>query len=230
MTIAAAIADAQAALALRQPLDTDLTNIAGVATTSYGRALLAAADNAAIAALLLKGNPEFVVPSTGDYATPTRGATAAATPSQNVAYWTFLPLAANGTIDRLGVEITTGTASTDIRLGLWSDDGNGKPGTLLLDTGALATTSTAFVEATISQAVTVPGVWLGACRQSASGAPLRTVSSVIHKAGFKRNSATVVTQFNLAAWSKSSVSGAFSSNPSGLIGDVTPPVIAVRFA
>ena len=56
------------------------------------------------------------------------------------------------TADRIGVDVTTSAASSNIRLGIYNDS-NGRPDTLLLDAGSVATTSTGLKEITISQAL-----------------------------------------------------------------------------
>jgi hypothetical protein len=56
------------------------------------------------------------------------------------------------TVDRLACQITAG-ASGNLRLGIYADDGNVYPGTLLVDSGNISTSSTGVVTATVSQAL-----------------------------------------------------------------------------
>lgn len=64
-TSIAAVSGLQAALDAKQPLDADLTAIAALATTSYGRALLTAVDGASLAALV---DAYFLTPTEGNAA------------------------------------------------------------------------------------------------------------------------------------------------------------------
>jgi hypothetical protein len=83
-------------------------------------------------------------------------------------YATPFYLAANGTLTRLGAEVTVaGAASTVIRLGLRADN-NGQPGTLLLDAGTVAgdAVSASGVEITGLNLALTPGrYWLTATAQ-----------------------------------------------------------------
>lgn len=74
----------------------------------------------------------------------------------NVVYFQplFLP---NAVIDRIGIEVTTG-ASGNCRIGLYNS-ADGMPSSLIVDGGAISTTSIAVVEATIS-ATTLPATWV----------------------------------------------------------------------
>lgn len=87
---------------------------------------------------------------------------AAVLPSSAVATMTvnsiyYQPIAITGTVNRIGIEITTGVAGL-ARLGLYTNN-NGSPGTLILDAGTVDTTNIALVEATISDMV-LRGEWM----------------------------------------------------------------------
>jgi hypothetical protein len=75
--------------------------------------------------------------------------------SANTAY--AQPIFVVGTATRVGIEVTTGSAGT-CRLGIYTNN-NGVPGTLIVDAGAVDTTSIALVEATINLPVR-DWVWL----------------------------------------------------------------------
>lgn len=82
------------------------------------------------------------------------------------------------TLDRLGIETTVvGTAGAVIRLGLYADDGDGAPGTRILDGGTVDGTILGGLEATISQAVAEGPLWLAAVGQG-SPATQPTVRAV----------------------------------------------------
>lgn len=156
--IAAAVEDASAVF---QPLDSDLTAIAALSTTSYGRALLALADAAAARSAL----SVLHIPSTGTniYIAPA-GARAAATSlggAAGVLYAVPMWVPAN-TYTRIGIYYyNTGTAT--LRLGVWNLDADGQPGTVALDAGTVTCTAGDGIvrkEVTISQAFTAGWYWL----------------------------------------------------------------------
>jgi hypothetical protein len=80
---------------------------------------------------------------------------AVSTISANSIY--YQPISITGTINRIGIEITTGSAGA-ARLGIYSNNG-GIPGTLILDCGTVDTTNIAIVEATIADTV-LRGEWI----------------------------------------------------------------------
>lgn len=80
---------------------------------------------------------------------------AVSTISANSIY--YQPISITGTINRIGIEVTTGVAGA-ARLGLYTNSG-GIPGTLILDCGTVDVTSIALVEATIADTV-FRGEWI----------------------------------------------------------------------
>jgi len=71
------------------------------------------------------------------------------------------PIYLMGTVTRIGIEVTTGSAGA-CRLGLFTNN-NGVPGSLILDAGTVDTTNIAIVEATISPIVLRnEWIWMGA--------------------------------------------------------------------
>src|SRR5690349_6184009 len=81
--------------------------------------------------------------------------TATTTISANVFY--CQPIALVGTINRIGIEITTGSAGA-ARLGLYTNS-NSRPSSLILDAGTVDVTNIALVEATIAD-MPLRGEWL----------------------------------------------------------------------
>ncbi len=69
------------------------------------------------------------------------------------------------TIDRLGIEVTVGAAGL-CRIGLYTND-NGVPGTLIVDGGAIDTSSVAIVEATVSPLILPEWCWIAAVYNAA---------------------------------------------------------------
>lgn len=167
---------------------------------------------------------------TGEYTTQFRASSSTAAPGQNNAYYVYIPIAESCTLDRIGIEVTAGAASSTVRLGLYAAGADGKPGTLLVDAGTVDTSTTGVKEATISQAVTAPGVWACAVRQTANGATLRiSQDGNDHHPRYTRSTASVVTQYSLNCWAQTGVSGALGT-PGTLIGDIGCPLIVLRFA
>lgn len=64
----------------------------------------------------------------------------------------------NNTVDRIGIQVQTGTAGATTRLGIYSCTADGKPGSLVLDAGTIAGDTAGFKEIIIAQALT-GGTW-----------------------------------------------------------------------
>lgn len=111
---------------------------------------------------------EWQIPkATGRYFSNLAFGNSGAPPSQDRLNYAGLWLPA-GTLDRLGVWITSGgAAGSVVRLGLYGTTG-GVPGTLLVDGGTVGSTTTGFKEVTISQVITAGLYWVGADNQVAS--------------------------------------------------------------
>lgn len=122
------------------------------------------------------------------------------------------------TIDRLAIRVTAAVASSAARLGIYSDDGGGRPGALFFDPAAtVATTSTGIVELTVSVAITVPGLYWFCCAQqggasaiSGNGYP----DGALGMTGWKAATATNIMQFGYCGYDYSSggVSGSLPAN------------------
>lgn len=121
---------------------------------------------------LRQGDPAMEVPITikartsRSYVTPHASVTTATLGAGNMRITPiFLPRC---TINEIGVEITTGVALSVGRVGIYSDDGQGAPSTLLAE-GTVTTTANAFVYATIT-ALTLDGglYWLAFHSDTAS--------------------------------------------------------------
>lgn len=77
----------------------------------------------------------------------------ALTVSANILYAQPLILGRIATINDLGINVTTGVASTEVKIGIYKDNGAMQPSSLLYDTGALATTTSSTF---VSHALTTP--------------------------------------------------------------------------
>lgn len=79
-------------------------------------------------------------------------------------------------MDRLGIEITiAGTAGSLSRLGIYNDNGNNSPSTLLLDAGTVANDSATLQLITINQALPAGLYWLSFVMNSNASPTFRTV-------------------------------------------------------
>lgn len=139
------------ALAGKQPLDTDLTNIAALTTTAYGRGVLTMADASALltalgvstfiktlvddadaatarATLKASGIPRSVQLSSGRYYAPTANNGSTFSVVANTLYLIRCPLALRAS--GLAVEVTTGVAG-NIRMGLYQASDTGADITLV---------------------------------------------------------------------------------------------------
>lgn len=113
---------------------------------------------------------------TGNYYFAASVLPSAATAAMGVNTVYYQPISITGTVNRIGIEITTGVAGA-ARLGLYSNSG-GIPGTLILDAGTVDITSIALVEATIADTV-LRGewVWLAVVSNAAATCRCGTVGS-----------------------------------------------------
>jgi len=223
VTSAANAAEA-AAIAASQPVDSDLTSIAALTTTAYGRAFLELANQAALLALLhvvpqVRGCPRAVADDwvllstpygTGSQSVATGGA--ASSSSGKAIYVPF-------TIDRaisitgLGIEVSTGNAggSAVLRMGVHSDT-SGRPGAVVVDTTTTATA--AAKEATFSSTALAPGnYWAVLAFQSLDTAGTNPLIRGALAMTSSANRSAVVTGANQAATYTATVSGALAANP-----------------
>ncbi len=142
--------------------------------TTAGKALLDDADNTAQRATLGLGasalNNETAQSArfglvTGQYIDTQHDCTAHTTlagAANRIDMTPFIPTR-TFSIDRIGVNVTTGVASANVKIVIYSADANGWPDTRLYESGDLsAATSSTFVEATMSQTFTAGTIyWLG---------------------------------------------------------------------
>lgn len=119
---------------------TDMPSVPAVAPTPYG-------------------SPYGVMLSSGRYSGPYGASFNTAIMAQGVCSSRKLPVINGGTLDRLSIDVTVASeAGGLLRFGIYSDNGNGLPGALLLDAGTTAADATGERSVTISQPVT-PGLY-----------------------------------------------------------------------
>lgn len=141
-----------------------------------------------------------------------------------------------GTLDRIGVEVTTAQASTTVRLGIYGTSTDGLPtGAPILDAGTVDASTTGFKEITVSQAISAAGwYWLSATAQGGSGADVQ-VRRII--GGTRQPVAAIATRIVDASPAVVGIrtmggttSGALPTIGALNYGDSTTPQIVVRYS
>jgi hypothetical protein len=122
--------------------------------------------------------------------------TTAANPGNGTARYVPFWVPKTATFDRISIRTVTtpGSAGAVIRLGIYNDNGAGKPGSLLLDAGTIdATAAVGLQEITINQSLTAGLYWLVAVPQGAptTAATTQIVSSAISNGPYNASAGTV---------------------------------------
>lgn len=149
----------------------------------------------------------------------------------NVAPWA-LPVAAS--LTRIGGAVTTiGDVGSKVRLGIYGDDGNGRPAALLLDAGTINGDSATVQELTISLTLP-PGVyWLGGVNQvvTTTAPTLRTVNNTSTPTPVPIMSTTIPTSALAApGYTASGITGALPSTTTWSLATVAPMRLFVKTA
>jgi len=125
----------------------------------------------------------------------------------------YIPTAV--TITKLGAEVTSaGEAGSKVRLGIYADNGNGYPGSLLLDAGTINGDSATVQEITVSQALTPGLYWFGGAVQvvSTTQPTVRTQGSVPNvPLAFTFGSTIPGAGASICGYTQTGVTGAFPS-------------------
>lgn len=122
------------------------------------------------------------------------------------------------TLDRVGVEVTTGgtAASSVIRVGIYKDAGlnYARPGELQVDLGTLDGNPVAFTSITPSSSLVIKQglVWFSVCQQAnpATKSTIRTVTSPTVPFINLSHGTTAAAATQAVAYAKASTSGAFA--------------------
>lgn len=129
----------------------------------------------------LKGVPATTLTS-GSYCIPISAGAASTNAGLNDGVLRLAPVYLPAlTIARVGVDVTgAGTAGCTLRLGIYNDDGGGRPGTLALDAGTVAGDAIATPEITLGTPLALAAgfYWLGGALQG-SPASQPTVRTII---------------------------------------------------
>ena len=84
--------------------------------------------------------------------------TSSTNPSQLTQHWVPLWVPKTATVDRIGLEITTGLAGPTVTLAIYDSTAADAPGNLVLNAGTIDPSSPGFKEITISQSL-ARGLW-----------------------------------------------------------------------
>jgi len=144
-----------------------------------------------------------------------------------------------GTLDRIGTNQSSGaTPGEFFRLGIYSDDGNGYPGALLVDGGQVDRSTSGFKTVTISLAVTAGIYWIVQAQQGGSSLGNCVISGSNSEGNRPIAVNTMADATNLfafapAGYKTTGISGAFPATwpatPIGMTG-FKIPIVGVRYA
>lgn len=211
-----------------QTLDKTAVGLANVDNTSDANKPVSTATQTAL---------DLKVPGGGAYLNPGFYITTSATRSTiqlgaNSELTTPIWILNTGTIDRIAIEITAaGTAGTVIRLGIRSDNGTGKPDALMLDAGTVAGDAVALVEQSISQVISVPGLYHLTVTPQNTGATLptlRVIFQILNPAGAISLAEIMGTSYAVGFRSGPITPGALPANYTFVGRSIAPALIALR--
>ena len=147
----------------------------------------------------------------GLYYSAMRTAGNVVTATYQTTYYTPISFSQSQTFDRIAITTTSYSGTGAVRLGIYNNDSTtGKPTTVLLDAGTVATTATATTyEITISE--TLNGTyWLAMCVQTAPATP--NFFGMATPLGLGYQVSTSGTNASQAGtWTQTGVSGAFAT-------------------
>jgi hypothetical protein len=133
------------------------------------------------------------------------------------------------TLDRIGINVTTLSAG-NVRLGIYADDGNGYPGSLVLDAGAQSTGTTGVKELTISQALAANTLyWLAILGDAAPTIRTIPIAQCLPFLGLDSAYGTALGVGWVAALTYGALPATFTAGGSAIAADPVP-AIAVRVA
>lgn len=166
------------------------------------------------------GTYTSILPSTGD---------ATMTPAKdNVLYIPF-PVYEAITIDRISLGVSgAGTATSVVRLGIYSSGSDGRPSALVLDAGTIDGTSATYQEKTVNQALNANTLyWAAVCWQVAAVGTLRALAAG-NGSEFMTYAANS-TDPRVSCYDETGVTGAFGGTATPAIsGFTTVPAVKVR--
>jgi hypothetical protein len=116
------------------------------------------------------------------------------------------------TLTRITVNVTSGTASSEVRMGIYSSNSNFQPSSLVVDAGTVSSTTSGFKTVTISTSLQ-PGVyWFAVVAQGAGSAPTVTNYNSITVAPYMPISLTTTPTTSFAtSYRMTGITGALPS-------------------
>jgi hypothetical protein len=166
----------------------------------------------ATTAFVLANNFPVLGLTAGQYYSPLRVSAPNTTAVFQTTYYVPIAFFTTDTFDRISIITSAAYVGTGaVRLGIYNNDSaTGKPSTVLLDAGTVATTAASTnYEITISQSLTAGYYWLAFNMQTAAATPtfpfVFTAQSTLYSV-----STTGVT-VNAGIWTQTGVSGAFAT-------------------
>ena len=166
--------------------------------------------------------------TTGNYYSPLRTSSGNSAAVLQTTYYLPMAFFTTNTFNRISIQTATSYVGTGaVRLGIYNNDSTtGKPSTVLLDAGTVATTaSNTNYEITISQSLTVGYYWLAFNMQTAAATP-NFVFSTGAQGGLYTIS-TVGVSSTAGFWTQTGVSGAFATAGT-LVGSNSAASVALR--
>lgn len=130
------------------------------------------------------------------------------------AYPFWVPGLGSITLSRIAAEITgAGDSGCKLRLGIYADDGTGRPGNLLIDAGTIDGTSVAVQEITISQTITCGRIYHAAAVVELVSVTQPTVRTIAALAGVAADYGTSLPSAaaNAVSYFTTGVTGALPS-------------------
>jgi len=120
--------------------------------------LILSLTGGAAAGIALGGQPGDWVSATGSGINPTGAVSTLAPNAAGRLYLTPRRVTGSETYDRIGIEVTTGGTGSLAHLGCYTND-NGRPGTLIVDSGELDLSAPGVKTATIDETLEHTWVW-----------------------------------------------------------------------
>lgn len=167
--------------------------------------------------------------TTGLYYSTLRTQTAGVTAGFQTVFFTPISFDTTETFDRIAITTRSTYSGTGaVRLGIYNNDSTtGKPTTVVLDAGTVATTALSTnYEITISQSLSPGAYWLAFCVQTAPTAANFFGMAIPLTLGYDVTTGGTGTP-NAGAWTQTGVSGAFATAGT-LVSTATPVSVALR--
>lgn len=111
-------------------------------------------------------------------------------------------------LTKIGAEVTSASASTLFRLGIYADDGEGRPGRLIVDAGTIDGGSATVQEKDIAVTIGPGWYWFGGAVQNAAGTQPTMRTSSSFGPSVDNGSSTPSTGASAIARAQASVTGA----------------------